>query len=203
MNDPVFLILPGVTADQGKRIACKKIVEGFWPEARVLVPDYLSRFRGVRGTGHWVDRWLERNVSQGTEIFVLAYILGGAALAYAPHLVSRAKGVVLVRSRYQENVPRYFTKKYGFWGTTFVLGKAVADLGSRSYWPEGFRLDCPLKVLMEAWPSYLAEKLGLEPIPIKTIGMKIDMEIEASHDDAYHSKRLVKPAVEFLKSLRT
>ncbi len=91
MDRPVVLILTGATANARRIAACQELAREIWPEAQVFMPNYLSRFRGLRGVGAWLERWLRETLPPGESLYVFAFILGGAALPYAPTLVARAQ----------------------------------------------------------------------------------------------------------------
>jgi len=196
---PVFLILPGVTADAERFRACIALAHGLWPEARVEMPDYLSRFHGVEGVGKWLDPWASASLDNAGAVYVLAYILGGAALAHAPVLLSRTRRVVLVRSRYQEAVPKALVRRFTYPGALLLFGKAIADLGARPFWPAGFKPSCPVLTLVETLPSRRAEQLKVRPLSDAELGISEYREVAVDHDGAYHSRALMTAAVSWLR----
>ena len=200
VRPPIFVILPGVTADADRFAACQALAHEFWPEATVWMPNYLSRLRGVRGTGRWLDRWTGDTLGSADAVFVLAYILGGAALPRAPQLVSRLRRAVLVRSRYQEEIPRLLRRRLGWLGTGLLWGHSIADLGTSSFWPGDFRLGCPHLALVETRPSQLAIRLKAAPLSDAELGIYAYQEVAVNHDVAYHSRLLMKAATEWLKA---
>lgn len=202
MAAPVFLILTGATADAERFAACQEIAHEHWPEADVRMPNYLSRFRGVAGVGRWLDRYLERTLAgaAGAEsVSVLAYILGGAALPYAPALHARIRRLVLLRSRYQEAIPRALRARVGAWASVLLFGKPVADLGRAHFWPPEFRLTCPAFTLVETRPSRLAARLKVLPLSDGALEITSYTELAIDHDIAYHSRVLMKTATDWLK----
>ncbi len=199
MSDPVLLILTGATGNEDGRQACQEIARAQWPGARVFIPNYLSRFRGVRGVGAWVDRWCEAHLQPGDSVYVFAFILGGAALPFAPGLVGRVRRFALLRSRYQEGVPRFLRRRLGAWLTTLLIGKAVADLGEGPFWPPEFRLPAPNKTFLETRPTRLVNRFGIAPLTDEDLGLSEYQEMPVDHDFAYHSRDLMKAVVDWLR----
>jgi len=195
-----LVILTGVTADEARFEACQELAREFWPDGPVHMPNYLSRWRGVRGVGAWLDRWVRSTWPTPEPLDVLAYILGGAALPYAPAMVSRVRRVVLVRSRFQEAVPRRLRTRLGGIATAVAWGRAVADLGAGSFWPRGFQMACPQLTLVETHPSRLAERLGVAPLDDEALGIADYRDLRIDHDAAYHSRLLMRTATEWLRS---
>ncbi len=199
MTVPVFLILTGATADAERFAACQDLAREFWPEADVRMPNYLSRFRGVTGVGRWLDRYAASALAESAQVFVLAYILGGAVLPYAPALHARIKRIVLLRSRFQEAVPRALRARFGAWGAALLFGKSVADLGRGRFWPPGFQLRCPALTLVETRPSRAAAVLRVSPLSDAALEIATYTELPIDHDIAYHSPSLMQAATEWLK----
>ena len=199
VTTPVFLILTGATADAERFTACQDLAREHWPEADVRMPNYLSRFRGIAGVGRWLDRYVARALAGPAPVFVLAYVLGGAALPYAPTLLKRIGRIVLLRSRYQEAVPRALRARFGAWGSGLLFGKSVADLGRERFWPQGFLVGCPALTLVETRPGRLAVSLGVSPLSDAALGITSYTELAIDHDIAYHSPSLMTAATEWLK----
>lgn len=199
MAAPVFLILTGATADAERFAACQDLAREHWPEADVRMPNYLGRFRGVAGVGRWLDRYAARTLTGSEPVFVLAYILGGAVLPYAPALLVRIRKIVLLRSRFQEAVPRTLRARFGAWGAALLFGKSVADLGRERFWPPGFQLRCPALTIVETRPSRLAISLRVSPLSDAALGITTYTEMPIDHDIAYHSPSLMKAATEWLR----
>ncbi len=195
---PLFLILPGVTADAARFESCQELARSYWPEAHVVMPNYLSRVRGVEGVGHWLDDW-SRDLDPSDPVYVLAYILGGAALPYAPALMARVRRLALVRSRYQEGVPRALTRRFTRIGAALLFGKALADLGTRPYWPAGFEPPCPTLVLLESRPTQRALLLKVPRMSDEGLGLHDAREVDVDHDAAYRSAEIMRAAVEWLR----
>ncbi len=196
---PVVVILPGVTADRRKLARCQALLRASWPEADIRVADYLSRWRGVAASGRWLERWGQEVLAPGVPVFVVAYILGGAVLAFAPTFVSRAQRVVILRSRYQEAVPRELRRWCTAPGVALLFGKHVADLGVRGYWPPGFRLPGPHLILVETKRSRLATRLAVSPLSDEELGLSDYKEIDIDHDAAYESAQLIETAAVWLR----
>ena len=163
------------------------------------MPNYLSRFRGVPGVGRWLDSWLARSVADDEGVFVLAYILGGAALPYARALLRRINKLVLIRSRYQENVPRALRARFGGALTALLFGKAVSELGRGPFWSPGFAPPCPHLVLVETLASRRAASLKVTGLSDKELGLSDYREVPISHDEAYTSLDVMKTATDWLK----
>jgi hypothetical protein len=197
---PAFVILPGVTADADRFAACQALARECWPQAEVWMPEYLSHLRGVRGTGRWLDRWAESALCSAHPVFVLAFILGGAALPHAPRFSSRLSRAVVVRSRYQEAIPRLLRRRFGWIGVGALWGRSIADLGAPSFWPRDFQLGCPQLTLVETRPSQLALRLKVAPLSDLELGIRSYQEVAVDHDVAYHSRRLMKAATEWLRA---
>lgn len=200
VKPPAFVILPGVTADADRFAACQALARECWPQAVVWMPDYLSPVRGVRSTGHWLDRWAEGALGTADTVFVLAYILGGAALPHAPRFASRLRRAVVVRSRYQEAIPRLLRKRFGWVGAALLWGRSIADLGTANFWPGDFQLGCPHLTLVETRPSQLALRLKVAPLSDVELGIDSYRDVAVDHDAAYHSRRLMTAATEWLKA---
>ena len=200
MTTATFVILPGVTADADRFAACQAVARECWPQAVVLMPDYLSPLRGVRGTGRWLDRWTETALGGVDGVCVLAYILGGAALPHAPRFASRVSRAVIVRSRYQEAIPRLLRRRLGWLGAGILWGRSIADLGARNFWPSEFQLPCPHLTLVETRPSQLALRLQVAPLGDAELGIRSYQEVAVDHDAAYHSRRLMTAATDWLKA---
>ncbi len=197
---PVFLVLRGVTADAARVEACVDLARELWPEARVEMPAYVRRWRGVRGVGRWLDAWTKANLRPGDQVFVLAYILGGAALAYAPDLTSRVRRLVVLRSGYQEALVRVLRRRFIPLLAPLVFGRAVADLGARPFWPPTFAPRCPTLVLVETRPSRMAERFGVHPLSDEEMGLPPDrVSVGIDHDFAYNSRTLMNTAVDWLR----
>jgi hypothetical protein len=197
---PLLLILPGATADADRFSACQELAAEHWPEARVEMPNYLARWRGIGGVGRWLDGWAERSISPAEPVYVLAFILGGAALPYAPGLLRRTQKLALVRSRYQEGVPLALRRRFGRFLTTVLFGRYVSDLGRPPFWPAAFRPSCPQLVLLETRPTALAERLKVAPLTDADLGVGDALELPINHDIAYHSGRLMKAATDWFKA---
>ncbi len=195
---PLLLILPGVTADAARFESCQRLARSCWPDAQVVMPDYLSRFRGVEGVGHWLDSWC-RDIDATIQVYVLAYILGGASLPYAPALMARVRRLALVRSRYQEGVPRALTHRYTKIGAALLFGKAIADLGTRPYWPEWFKPECPSLVILESRPTQRALRLEVPRMSDEDLGFDGFREVDVDHDSAYESTEIIRAAVDWLR----
>lgn len=163
------------------------------------MPNYLSRFRGVRGVGRWLEHWMIRNLPGADPVYVLAFILGGAALPYAPLLCSRMKKIVILRSRFQEAVPRALRAWFGQWGTALLFGKAVSDLGRGPLWPPGFHPPCPTLVLVETRPTLLASRMRVSPLADDVLHISAYQELPIDHEYAYHSPLLMKTATSWLR----
>jgi hypothetical protein len=174
-----------------------------WPDGEVQMPNYLSRFRGVRGVGRWLDRWASETLTYAGRVHVLAYILGGAALPYAPELCGRITKAVILRSPFQEAVPRALCARLGRWGTAALFGQAVADLGAGPFWPPGFALSCPTLVLLETRPSRAARRLAVPPLSDTALQIGEYREVPIDHDAAYQSPVLMRAAVDWLRSPAT
>ncbi len=202
MDGPIFLILTGATANAKRIAACQALAREVWPEAQVFMPNYLSRFRGIRGVGDWLERWLEQTLPPDEPLYVLAFILGGAALPYAPSLVGRAKSIVVLRSRYQEGVPRLLRRRLGGWLTAALFGRSVADLGRGEFWPPGFALPCPSATAVEIVPTPLARRLGVAELSDADLGIADYTELAIDHNSAYSSPELMRFAVEWLQAAR-
>ena len=200
MTPPAFVILPGVTADADRFAACQALACECWPQAVVSMPDYLSPLRGVRGTGRWLDRWADDALGSADTVFVLAYILGGAALPHAPRFASRVSRAVIVRSRYQEAIPRLLRRRFGWLGAGLLWGRSVADLSAPNFWPSEFQLGCPHLTLVETRPSQLALRLKVDPLGDPELGIRSYREVAVDHDVAYHSRRLMTAATDWLKA---
>jgi hypothetical protein len=196
---PVFLILTGATANESRIAACQELAREHWPGADVRMPNYLSRFRGVRDVGHWLERWMLRNLAGADSVFVLAFVLGGAALPYAPLLCSRIKRMVILRSRFQEALPRALRAWFGRWGAALLFGKAVSDLGRGPLWPLGFHLPCPTLVLVETRPTLLASRLRVSPLADDVLHISTYQELPIDHDYAYRSPLLMETATSWLR----
>jgi hypothetical protein len=164
------------------------------------MPDYLSRFRGVEGIGKWLDRWASASLNDDDAVYLLAYILGGSSLAHAPLLISRTRRMALVRSRYQEAVPKALVRRFSYPGALVLFGKALADLGARRFWPAGFRPSCPVLTLIETLPSRRAGQLGVKPLSDAELDISDYRELEVDHDGAYHSRALMTAAVTWLQA---
>ena len=154
----------------------------------------------MRGTGRWLDVWAAATLAPAAPVFILAFVLGGAALPYAPGLVARTRGVVTVRSRYQEGVPRWFHRRLGWFGAALLVGRAVADLGASPFWPPGFRLGCPHWSLVETEPTRLAVRLRLAPMGDDELGLVTGgySELAINHDAVYESAPLMRAALDRL-----
>ncbi len=200
MTKPIFLILTGATGNARRIASCEELAREYWPEARVFMPNYLSRLRGVRDVGEWLEGWLKRMIEPEAPIFIFAFILGGAVLPYAPTLMKRARKVVLLRSRYQEGVPRLLRRKLGRWGTTLVASRAVAELGTEEFWPYDFQLPCPQRILVETVPTPLARWLGVDCLSDDELKIVDYKEMAIDHNSAYHSRELMKEVTEWLKA---
>jgi hypothetical protein len=195
----VFLILPGVTANHDRIEAVRKNAESLWGEARIEVPNYLSRHRGVRGVGAWLDRWCSGRLGPDDEVYVFAFILGTAALPYAPKLLALTKRMVVLRSRFQEGVPYALRRRLGYLLTALFFGRAVADLGKLPVWPAGFAPAVPTLTLLETRATPIAERLGVGPLSNRELSIVDVTEIPVDHDHAYFSSTLLKIAVDFLR----
>ncbi len=202
MATPVFLILPGATADAERFAACRDLAAECWPEADVRMPNYLSRFRGLAGVGRWLDRYAGRALTEPAPVFVLAYILGGAALPFAPALHARIGRLVVLRSRYQEAVARALRARFGAWGSALLFGKSVADLGREGFWPPGFQPRCPALTIVETRPSRQAAVLKVAPLSDVALGIAAYTELPINHDIAYHSRSLMQTATQWLRQPR-
>ena len=202
MDRPVFLILTGATANAGRSAACQEVAREIWPEAQVFMPNYLSRFRSVRGVGAWLEQWLKETLPPAEPLYVFAFILGGAALPYAPSLVARAQRVVLLRSRFQEGVPRLLRRRLGGWPTAALFGRAVADLGRGEFWPPGFTLPSPYTTVVETVPTPLARWLRIAEIGDADLGIAGYTELPVDHNSAYGSRELMQFATEWLQGGR-
>ncbi len=198
-DTPVFLILPGVTANTARLKAVAENAAEHWPEARIEVPDYLCRFRGIRGTGHWLDRWTRLNLGHEEQVFIFAFILGGAALPHAPELLSRAQRIVVLRSRYQEAVPRYLRRRFTALLAPLIFGCAIAGLGKPPFWPRGFAPPCPTLTLVETRPTRLAERLKVRPLSDTDLDITDPREVNVDHDFAYFAPGLMKAVVAWLR----
>ncbi len=143
---------------------------------------------------------MRRDLAGTAPVFVLAFILGGAALPYAPRLCARTKKIVLLRSRYQEAVPRVLRKAFGQWGAALLFGKAVADLGRGELWPPGFQVACPTLVLVETRPTPLASRLKVSPLTDEVLHITAYRELPIDHEFAYHSPLLMRTAASWLRS---
>jgi hypothetical protein len=196
---PIFVILPGVTATRERLRTLERNAQTFWPEARVEVPNYLSRRRGVRDVGAWLDRWCATELTSAGDVFVFAFILGAAALPYAPGLSGRTRRLVILRSRFQEAVPRALEHRFGYLLTALLFGRAVADMGRGPLLPKGFSPSCPVLTLLETRPTRLAERLHLQPLGDSDLGLTGALEMDIDHDRAYDSPALLTSVVEFLK----
>jgi hypothetical protein len=197
---PLFVILTGASADPERFAACQDLAKQHWPEAAVYMPNYLSRFHGLRGIGRWLDRWVDRTLPEADAVVALAYVLGGAVLPYAPALQARVRKIVLLRSRYQEAIPRALRAWFGAMGSALLFGKSVADLGRGRFWPAGFQLPYPELTLVETEPSRLAVRLRVSPLSDEELQITSYRELAIDHDVAYHSPALMKIATDWLKN---
>ena len=195
----MLVILPGLTADADRFRTCESLARETWPEAHVVMPDYVSRFRGVRGVGRWLERWARHFMPRDGPVFILAYLLGGAALAYAPSVQSRARKIAVVRSRYQEALPRWLRRRFTPVGAALFFGKSAADLG-RGFWPANFRPACPCLTLLETLPTNLVARLKLEPLDDEQLQISHYKELAIPHSAAYDSRQLMEIATEWFKS---
>lgn len=195
----MFVILPGVTANRERLEALRTNAQSLWGEARIEVPDYLSRRRGIRGVGAWLDRWYSTELEPAGDVFVFAFILGAAALPHAPALLSGTNRLVVLRSRFQEGVPYSLRHRYGYALTALLFGKAVADLGQAAVWPGGFSPPVPTLTLIETRATRVAERLAVEARDNSELGIAGGVEMPIDHDQAYFSTALMRAAVEFLK----
>lgn len=200
-SPPILLILPGATANRGKLQRCVRRLAEAWPEATVRVADFRSRCRDTVANGLRLDHWVERALPPAAPVFVLSYILGAAALPYAPGLVRRARGIVVVRSRYQEAVVRWLRSRLTRWGTALLLGRAVADLGEPPFWPAGFQLACPHLILLETGRSRAAVRLRVAPLSDAEMGISGYKEVAIDHDAAYDSALLIELVTHWLHPL--
>lgn len=196
----VFIILPGVSASIEGIQALRDNARGLWPEARVEVPAYVSRWRGVREVGRWLERWAAANMPEGDDFYVLGFILGAAALPHAPVLLSRVRRLVVLRSRYQEAVPRYLRRRFPGPLAALLFGRAVADLGQPPFWPPAFVPPCPTLTVVETRPTRLAERLQVQPLNDRELGIISPVELNIDHDFAYFAPTLMKRSVEWLRS---
>jgi hypothetical protein len=177
----------------------KRIV-GHARQQRVFMPNYLSRFRGMRQVGDWLERWLAETLPPDDLLYVFAFILGGAALPYAPTLVRRARRIVLLRSRYQEGVPRLLRRRLRAWPTAALFGRAVADLGHGEFWPPGFSLPCPHTTVVETVPTPLARWLRIRELSDDELGIAGYSELPIDHNSAYGSPELMQFVTDWLKA---
>ena len=196
----VLVVLPGATANAERLEALRENALESWPEARVEVPDYLSRWRGVRGVGNWLDRWAAASLYPHDEVFLFAFILGAAALPYAPALLGHVRRLVVLRSRYQEGVPRFLRRRFTPPLAALLFGRAVADLGQPPFWPVGFAAAVPALTLVETRPTRLAEHLKIRPLSDAELGIDGAVEVGLDHDFAYFAPSLMKTAVDWLRS---
>jgi hypothetical protein len=198
---PVLVILPGVTANDERIAALSENARSTWPQARVEVPNYLSRWRGVKGVGTWLDDWSTRTHDPAADdVFVFAFILGAAALPYAPRLLVAARRLVVLRSRYQEGVPRALRRRFRYPLTSLLFGRAVADLGKAPFWPRDWSPSIPTLTLIESRPTRIAERLQVRRLTNLDLGIEEGTEVAVDHDHAYFSLDLMKTAVNWLKS---
>jgi hypothetical protein len=130
----------------------------------------------------------------------LAFILGGAALPYAPSLVHRTRRIVLLRSRYQEGVPRLLRRRLGAWPAAAMFGRAVADLGRGEYWPPGFGLRCPHATAVETVPTPLAHWLRVGELDDEALRIADYTERAIDHNSAYSSPELMQFATNWLRA---
>jgi len=201
MNPPAtLLVLPGLTGRRAQLRKCRELVQNNWPEARVIVLDCRRRSRGVPETGRWLDQWTEEKLSPEDSVFIFAYVLGGSALAYAPKLVSRARKIVIVRSRFQEGVPRRLCQLLSRGGARLLFGRGVADLGRPPFWPPGFSLPCPHLTLVETRPTRLARWLQVRWLTDTDLGLSTFKEVAINHHAAYQSPWLINLATDWLRS---
>jgi hypothetical protein len=197
---PVFVILTGATANARSIAACQTLAREMWPEAQVLMPNYLSRFRGIKQVGAWLERWLAETLPPGDPLHVFAFILGGAALPYTPSLVGRARRVMLLRSRYQEGISRLLRRRIGAWPTAALFGRGVADLGRGEFWPRGFQLSCPHRTLVETVPTRLARGLRIAALSDAELNIANYTEMAIDHNSAYQSRELMRAVTDWLKA---
>jgi hypothetical protein len=197
---PVLLILPGATSNRERRETLWRNGAEAWPGARIEVPDYLSRFRGVRGVGLWLERWVQANLTADEQVFVFAFILGAAALPYAPTLVAHMRRLVVLRSRYQEALPRFLRRRFTPPGAALIAGRAVSDLGRPPFWPPRFAPPCPTLTVVETRPTRTVERLGLKALSDSELGIHDAVEAPLDHDGAYFSTGLMRTAVEWLRT---
>lgn len=205
----VLIVLPGLTADRGKREFMLRFFSQ--DDSHAVYVANIPRRRGLSACALWLDGYLTAVVrpEHYHAVNVLAFISGGIVLrrmTVSRPIVNLSR-VVYVRSPIQELTLHLLRERYGAPLLWILRGQLMLDVAAVDM--EGLGYPSPTYghgLIIETGISGMARSLGVgaEDVPTESWapngllpGAEEVIHVPESHDDVYTSESLLAAAQHF------